>query len=489
MGKKLYITAVIVLFGAFVIVFNTFPRSTESELEKRELAKFPEFSFQSLKEGQFTKELSTWFSDSEPYRDLFISLSLNIKDWVKMNFSKENAITFHAPDAPIDTDVPDIHTDIDQLQDTTAQQPVDKESLENRKVEEYRNKLTAEENAKIAHAGIIIIGSGDKTRALMAYAGDSTGGVRYADAANMYKRKLGKKVNVYCMVIPTSIEFYCPDAARKRTKSQRATINNIFAHLSDSVKAVDVYTTLGEHADEDIYLRTDHHWAPLGAYYAARKFAKVADVPFKDIDVYTRKVVKGYVGSMYGYSKDISVKKAPEDFVFWEPDSTVTYTTTYINYTIDKNYKVTGESGPFQGKYFYHYKDGSGSAYCTFMGGDTKITQVKTSTKNRRRLIILKDSFGNAIPGWLFYSFEEIHVIDYRYFSYNMAEYVKEHKITDVLFANNIFAAYSNNIAKRYSKFLTQDHATFYPKPEKKKKRRNLVNPPQIQIQKDLTPS
>ena len=330
-------------------------------------------------------------------------------------------------------------------------------------MEEYRNKLTAEENAKIAHAGIIIIGSGNNTRALMAYAGDSTGGVRFAEAANLYKRKLGKKVNVYLMVIPTSIEFYCPDAAKSRTKSQRATINNIFAHLSDSVKAVDVYTTLGRHASEDIYLRTDHHWSPLGAYYAAKKFAQVADVPFKDTTSYIRKVVKRYVGSMYGYSKDISVKKAPEDFIYWEPDSTVSYTTTYINYTIDENYKVTGESGPVKGNYFYHYKDGSGSAYCTFMGGDTKLTKVQTSTKNHRRLIIIKDSFGNALPGYLFFSFEEIHVIDYRYFSFNMVQYVKENKITDILFANNIFSAYSNSITRRYSKFLTQDHATFYP--------------------------
>ncbi len=461
MGKKIYIILVTALFAAFVIVFNTFPRSTVSEVEKRELAKFPEFSFQNLRSGSFTKELSAWFSDSEPFRDHFINLSMNIKDWMRMNFSKENAITFHAPDAaPIDTEAPDINAS--ELQNDSIPAKT-KDTVENRKVEEYRNKLTAEENAKIAHAGIIIIGSGNKTRALMAYAGDSTGGVRFAEAANLYKRKLGKKVNVYLMVIPTSIEFYCPDAAKSRTKSQRATINNIFAHLSDSVKAVDVYTTLGRHASEDIYLRTDHHWSPLGAYYAAKKFAQVADVPFKDTTSYIRKVVKRYVGSMYGYSKDISVKKAPEDFIYWEPDSTVSYTTTYINYTIDENYKVTGESGPVKGNYFYHYKDGSGSAYCTFMGGDTKLTKVQTSTKNHRRLIIIKDSFGNALPGYLFFSFEEIHVIDYRYFSFNMVQYVKENKITDILFANNIFSAYSNSITRRYSKFLTQDHATFYP--------------------------
>ena len=478
MGKKIYIIMVTALFAAFVIVFNTFPRSTVSEVEKRELAKFPEFSFQNLRSGAFTKELSAWFSDSEPFRDHFINLSMNIKDWMRMNFSKENAITFHAPDAaPIDTEAPDINAS--ELQNDSIPAKT-KDTVENRKVEEYRNKLKEEENAKIAHAGIIIIGSGNNTRALMAYAGDSTGGVRFAEAANLYKRKLGKKVNVYLMVIPTSIEFYCPDAAKSRTKSQRATINNIFAHLSDSVKAVDVYTTLGRHASEDIYLRTDHHWSPLGAYYAAKKFAQVADVPFKDTTSYIRKVVKRYVGSMYGYSKDISVKKAPEDFIYWEPDSTVSYTTTYINYTIDENYKVTGESGPVKGNYFYHYKDGSGSAYCTFMGGDTKLTKVQTSTKNHRRLIIIKDSFGNALPGYLFFSFEEIHVIDYRYFSFNMVQYVKENKITDILFANNIFSAYSNSITRRYSKFLTQDHATFYPpkpKPQPKQEEQTETAP------------
>ena len=134
-------------------------------------------------------------------------------------------------------------------------------------------------------------------------------------------------------------------------------------------------------------------------------------MPFRDLSSYDRKVVHGYVGSMYGYSQDIAVKNAPEDFVYYVPRD-VTYTTTYINYTIDDEYRVIGMGKPYKSVFFYRYKDGSGGAYCTFMGSDTKITCVRTSTKNGRRLMILKDSFGNAIPGYLFYSFEEIHVID-----------------------------------------------------------------------------
>ena len=260
------------------------------------------------------------------------------------------------------------------------------------------------------------------------------------------------------MLIPTAVEYYCPDKARRISRPQYPNIRATYALLDPGVKAVDVYTPLGRHAAEAIYLRTDHHWAPLGGFYAAEAFAKVAGVPFKPLSAYDRKVVHGYVGSMYGYAKDIALKNAPEDFVYHVPRD-VTYTATYTDYTIDKNYRVVGEGRPHRGIYFQHYRDGSPGAYCTFMGGDTRLAVIRTSTPGHRRLIILKDSFGNTLPGYLFYSFSEIHVIDSRYFTKNMKSYVAEHKITDILFANNIFKAYSSHIYGAYLRFLSQsDH-------------------------------
>ena len=123
------------------------------------------------------------------------------------------------------------------------------------------------------------MGSGDKVRAMMAYGGLPGGGTDFARAVNKYKEVM-PQVNVYGMVIPTSVEFYCPEKVKKATKEERLTINNIYSHFNDSVKAVDAYTALAQHAGEDIYLRTDHHWTPLGAFYAARQFAKVARVPY-----------------------------------------------------------------------------------------------------------------------------------------------------------------------------------------------------------------
>ena len=377
--SKAYILFFGLLFAVFAVVFNTFPRSTFSELEKRELAVFPEFTTDKLFNGSFTSEVSSWFSDSEPFRDRFMWLSMQVKDLIRLDTGEEN-ITFHAAE-------PEEQQDI--MEEPASQEVPDSDY-------NYENHVTADENAKIANAGIIIVGSGDHVRALMAYGGSGRGCTGYAEAANKYKETF-PQVNVYCMVIPTSVEYYCPEKMKRRTNPQRPTIDNVIRHLSPDVKPVDIYATLGEHAEEDIFLRTDHHWAPLGAYYAARKFAEVAGVPYKSI-------------------------------------------------------------------FFYKYKDGSGGAYCTFMGSDTRITHVQTSTHNGRRLLILKDSFGNALPGYLFYSFEDIHIVDSRYFTKNMVDYVNENQITDILFANNIFKAYSSHTYSNYVRFLTQTNGIQKPK-------------------------
>ena len=438
--NKVYLIIICLLLAALAIVFNTFPRSTFSELEKRELARFPEFTTERLLNGTFTYEVSSWFSDSEPFRDRFMWLNMQVKDLIRLKIGKDH-VSFHAAKTK-----PENHIASETKKVTIPP-----------KAEEpyvYENHITANENAKITHAGIIIVGSGKKVRALMAYGGSEKGSTGYAQAANQYKDSF-PDVNVYCMVIPTAVEYYCPDKVRNRTCPQRPTITHIFRNLSAKVKPVDIYAELGRHADEDIYLRTDHHWAALGAYYAARKFAEVAGVPFRPLSAYDKKIIHNFVGNMYGYSQDIAVRNAPEDFIYYVPRD-VAYSTTYTDYTIDKNYRVVSMGSPHQGTFFQHFKNGSGAAYCTFMGSDARITRVETSTNNGRRLLILKDSFGNAIPGYLFYSFEQVHVIDSRYFTMNMVEYVRTNGITDILFANNIFKAYSNNTYTKYIKYLSQ---------------------------------
>jgi hypothetical protein len=303
--------------------------------------------------------------------------------------------------------------------------------------------------------GMLIIGRGDTLRAVEPFKGLSERGIAYAEAVNRYKDLLGDSVRVYCMVIPTAVAFYCPTEGLQWTSDEREALANIEGHLADSVIFVNLYDTLKAHSSEPIYSRTDHHWAPLGAYYAAREFAAVAEVPFEDLSTYKADTIRHYVGTMMKFSGDNAVGRAPEDFVFYIPNG-VEYATTYIRYQTGKSRQVISETEPEEGPFFFPYNDGSSSAYLTFMKGDLNTTMVKTSTTNGRRLLILKDSFGNALPGYLFHSFEEVHVVDCRYFTKNIRRYATDNHITDVLFANNIGHAHAPATANSYHKYLEQ---------------------------------
>lgn len=439
----LFLTLLSLIFIALAVVFCFFPRSVFSELERRELKKFPEFSIDKLKDGSFTAEVSEWFSDSEPFRDEFMSRNMEFKRLLALQRNSEDAVTFHATSSG--------GADVTDAGDDNVGGDRDIEAVEG---------IGAEENGKLASSGIIIAGSGPQARALMVFGGSGKGKSSYAETLNEYRSSLPADVRVYAMVIPTSIEFYCPEKVKKHTNSQLASIKNIYSQLSPNVTAVDVYTPLGHHAAEPIYLRTDHHWAPLGAYYAAEQFAKTAKVPFAPLSSYNKKVVHDFVGTMYGYSKDIAIKNAPEDFVYYTPKDS-SWRATVIDFDLNKDFKIVKEHPARKSPFFHKFKDGSSMAYSTFMGGDRKIMTVKTNVRNGRKLLIIKDSFGNALPGYFFSSFGEVHVIDFRYFNRNLRKYIADNHITDVVVALNIFNAYSSSVSKKISALLCGGGASF----------------------------
>lgn len=316
------------------------------------------------------------------------------------------------------------------------------------------------QNVKRTRTGLIIVNTDSVVRAMEPYGGCADDGVAYAKAINDFKRQYSK-ARFYCMIIPNAVALYCPDSVSHWTKDEQSAINGFYAHLTDGVKDIQLIDTLKAHATENIYLRTDHHWAPLGAYYAARTFAQVAGVPFKALSEYEKRVVRDFVGTMYKFTQEEAIREHPEDFIYYVPKN-MSYVTEQVKYqhrTIRrkrKRYKVLTAKPKEQVEFFREYDDGSAAAYSTFMGGDLNTTSVKTSTKNGRRLLILKDSYGNALPPFLFGSFEEIHVVDCRYFLGNIIQYAKAHHISDVLFANNLIHASSPVISQNYKRYISK---------------------------------
>ena len=293
--------------------------------------------------------------------------------------------------------------------------------------------------------GQLVVDIDGRTWGISLYGGGS--GENYAAYLNEFKEKVGMNVNVYSMVVPTAGAYYMPAGYEDYNASHRDSINNIANHLVNVIN-IDAYSALEQHTSEYIYTRTDHHWQPLGAYYAAKAFCEVAQTPVKELSTYTTEVIEGFVGTMYAFTDyNERIKNDPDVFTYYIPstDYTATYYTT--DFQIDE--AVSGYTSIF-------VEQPVSGAYSTFMGGDMKIVKIETENKNGRKLCVFKDSYGNAEIPFYIDSFEEIYVCDVRYFDLYAPDFVADNGITDVLFTMCTFSAVGENAEGIKNNLLTQ---------------------------------
>lgn len=431
---------------ALWFLFGT--RPTESEIENRNLAKFPSFSWSDYISGKYTADIANYYNDTVPKREWFKNLTASMRR--HMGVQMEDDVKFYGTlhvnkdSEPETTDLlvttQPIHTQVGTEPVTTAQdQPAVSQQITAATTVAVEENDDSKEDGEISNNILIY-----KKRGIMLYGGSYAAGRNYASYVNAYKSDLGENVNVYSMVIPTPCSYYMPDKYKNLIGSEQGNIDNINQYL-DGVEPVNVYDILGQHTDELIYPRTDHHWGAIAAYYAAQEFASVAQVPFRDISQFEKITKPGYVGTLYGYSGDIVLKDNPEDFVYYAPQED--YTTTYYN--SDMSNERTGRL------LINLEKVKPVSWYLVYMGSDDRITHIQTSARNGRTLCIVKDSYGNALTPYFMDSFEDIYVIDMRYFKPNAISFMKEHNVTDVLFAMNTFSATGPN-AKKIEQIRTQ---------------------------------
>jgi len=66
-----------------------------------------------------------------------------------------------------------------------------------------------------------------------------------------------------------------------------------------------------------------------------------------------------------------------------------------------------------------------------------------TENKNGKKLMIFKDSYGNAFAPYMIDYYEEVIVIDIRYATDSVEWMIENYGITDVVIINNLQAAIS----------------------------------------------
>lgn len=445
---KLYnkISAAVILsvIALTAVMLAVLPRPKTSELEKRELVPMPEFSVQALFGGEYFSGIAEHFSDTVPFREQLVVLNSRMKK--AMGISSP---TFYGTVDIVADDEGNSLEETPVLTEPVQTEPIPQQTdiSAGEKAEETVSEPAVSETnvsettgiADFSNNGIVVDGVKmyGEDAGVMLFGGNKKQGARYAAAINQYKAALGD-VNVYNMVVPTSVEFYLPKKYSKYSSSEKESIDYIYSCLSPDVTPIDAYSKLSEHTDEYIYLRTDHHWAPLGAYYAYTAFCEALGMDYHPITDYTEKVKDGFVGSLYGYTNDITLANAPEQFhYFLPPDVTYSVQTYYYDTLAPKN----------GGALFHEYVEGA-NCYGMFLGADAIHTKITTSVKNGRKIVVFKESYGNAFVPFLVNNFEEIYVIDIRYFGTNAVDYIRKIGATDVLFIDNCFAANTSSLIK-----------------------------------------
>ena len=71
--------------------------------------------------------------------------------------------------------------------------------------------------------------------------------------------------------------------------------------------------------------------------------------------------------------------------------------------------------------------------YTFFLGGNIPRAVVDTGTENAPSLLILRDSYADSLVPFLTDAFSEIHLIDLRYYTGSVKEYIAENAIDRVL--------------------------------------------------------
>lgn len=257
----------------------------------------------------------------------------------------------------------------------------------------------------------------------------------YADTINTVAGKLSG-YNVYSLMIPNHTEMGLPVRLKNEvsTNSQADNIKAAYAAMDKSkVTPVNAYNYLSEHCNEYIYFKSDHHWTGLGSYYAYSAFADTLGVPALSLDTCTKASIEGFTGTLSNIANGLDTDTVD----YWKFPYSVSMDIT------DASGNVTNYDSPY-----FDGEAGGSLAYGVFIYGDNPLTVMKSSSDNAqsgKKIVVVKESYGNAFVPYLTNNFEEVHVVDLRSFRSTMntdlATYCRNNGITDVLFLNGIMSA------------------------------------------------
>ena len=409
----------VMLLGAFLgLLF--FARPKTSEKEKRSLAKYPSFTMKTFLNGEYFSDVSTWYSDTYPFRDALVSADQKLKGL----YGIESKTMMVGEEKQAD-EIPDINDNTEAVTETTTAATTEA-ATENteagatteattekvREVDPPDSKGMDEEIQNQIQQNLYV--KGDAAYSVYYFGKENC--TNYVAALNNVAAELKGQTTVYNILVPNNsgVMLSEDELSKLAGSDQEQAIDYYYSIESDDVKTVDTIKTLREHNDEYLYFRTDHHWTQLAAYYVYQNFCKVKGIEAHDLSYYDKKEFKNFLGTFYstlGNSNmeanpdtvDAYVPKGTNDMTFWDTDGK------------EWNWNVIYDVDSWA----------SSSKYMTFIGGDRPMEVIENpQIKDGSSCVVLKESYGNCFVPFLVDHYQTVYVLDYRYTTVNVLDFV-----------------------------------------------------------------
>lgn len=480
MNRKHNLIIIFTFLGTLFLFFTLslfWPRRGLLKEENRMANPFPPLNWAALRKGEFSEGFERYYADQFPFRNGFMSIDKKFKAVLHADFAKkENDIQiFHAKqDLGLGQNMKELEAAKNKGPQNKASQSSETPTavsstpaVTSASGNEARTTGTtspaasssqgesgtasssvpapssqkSEANLKLPHAGedqvenvgsVIMVGN----RAMEIYYHNEDGILAYVKRLNDLGNCLTHST-LYAVPAPTSIEFYGSVSLSSGANSQKASMDLIRNNLNDKVRYVDAYDSIAQAAqnsDNYLYLRTDHHWTQLGAYYAYRAFCKTAGFTPVELADMTHGTVEGdSYGSMLGATnRNQKLLDHPDRVEFWEPKHEV----KGIAVDSESTNEDQGYENPLIARQVW-----DDNKYIAFTTGDHSYVHYTTDVKNGKSVLLIKESYGNAFAPFLVSHYEHVYILDPRRCgSLSLSQFCNEKNINDVIVLNYAFA-------------------------------------------------
>ncbi|WP_404988592.1 DHHW family protein [Clostridium culturomicium] len=233
-------------------------------------------------------------------------------------------------------------------------------------------------------------------------------------------------LNISFMLIPTATKVLENELPKNApVDDEKEYIDNFKGQLKESIKFIDTYEALKSSKSEKLYFRTDHHWTSRGAYEGYKELCKTLELEAKSEENFEIKpVTERFYGSL---SSQIASEQGEADTIeVYFPKEGGETVVTYVEE--QKKSPSLYDSSKLDDK----------DKYQVFTGGNHPRINIKSMGDPERKLLLIKDSYANAMVPFLIFNYGEIEVIDLRYFTEDLDKVIKSKGITDILFLYNV---------------------------------------------------